>query len=58
MYIIQNKKTKDYMGKQCLTNSLNRARTFSKINHCTCCLSVNGYNRNDYDIIEVEIKLK
>ena len=60
MYIIQNKRTKDYMGKRCYysTNDINKARTFNKVNHCTCCLSVNGYDENDYEIIEVEIKIK
>ena len=58
MYIIRNKITKDYVGKlyYIATNNLNRARTFSQINHCGSFFTHNGINKNEYEILEVEIK--
>ena len=62
MFVIRNKRTKDFVTRRwyIVTNDINKARVFNKINHCTCAITANKsyYDKDLYEILELEIKLK
>lgn len=60
MFVIRNKQTQEYITKNYWsdgTSDLNKARTFVSKN-CGGYLTQTDKSYNDYEILEVEIKLK
>lgn len=59
MYVIRNRKTKDYQtnNSYIVTNDLKKARVFNYKN-CGGYLTQSGKNKEDYEILELEIRIK